>query len=336
MNFPPKVKFGVIGCSRVAQKGIIPALCDSSFADFGMVGSRSPEKAKEFGARFGCDSYGTYEDVIANKNIDAVYVSLPNSMHEEWSVKAMEAGKHVLCEKPAALSYASAKRMVETAKKNKVRLLEGLMFRYHPQHAKVRELIEKGILGDLLKFEGCFAYALPEKETVSMSKVLGGGSIHACMPYPVSASRMIFGEEPESVICDTRIDPESGVDLKTDMMLSYSNGKSAFATSIFGSYYQSTYSVLGTKAHVRMGRAYAVSKDIKTKFFLDANDEIEKIIIEPADHFRLMIDDFCEEISKGENGIKNYEEDLSAQARVFEAARISVKEKRVVNISEIH
>lgn len=330
-----KVKFGVLGCSRVALKGMLPAIVDSGLAELTMIGSRDPEKAGVVAKQFGLEEWGTYEDVLRNKNIDAVYVSLPNALHEEWSVKSLRAGKHVICEKPAGISYAAAKRMVEAAKQNNVRLLEGFMFRYHPQHAKVREFIGNGTLGDLLKFEGCFAYALPERESASMSKILAGGSIHACMPYPIYTSRMIFGEEPESVICKTKIDLESGVDLKTDMMLSYSNNRSAFATSVFGSYYQSTYSVLGTKAHVRMGRAYAVPRDMQTKIFLDRDDKIEEIVIEPADHFRLMVDDFCNEVLKGNLSDKKYEEDLLNQARVLEAARLSDREKRIVKISEI-
>ncbi len=330
-----KVKFGVLGCSRVALKGMLPALRDSERVELTMIGSRSPEKAKDVGTQFGAKKWGTYEEVLQNKDIDAIYVSLPNALHEEWTLKALHAGKHVICEKPTAISYDAAKHMTEVAKMNKVRLLEGLMFRYHPQHVKVQELIENGILGDLLKFEGCFAYALPEKGSVSMSKILGGGSIHACMPYLIYASRMIFGDEPESVFCNMKIDQESGVDLKTDMMLSYSNGKSAFATSAFDSYYQSTYSVLGTKGYVRIGRAYAVSRDMKTKIIFDSDDKINEIIIGPADHFRLMVDDFCAEISKDRERRKNYEDDLLAQARILQAAKVSNAEKRIVNISDV-
>ena len=123
MSTEPKIKFGVLGCSRVALKGMLPAINDSEFAEFEMVGSRSPEKSKEVGTRFGAKSWGSYEDVLKNKNVQAIYVSLPNALHEEWTIKALEAGKHVICEKPTAISYAAAKRMIEAAKKNKVRLL---------------------------------------------------------------------------------------------------------------------------------------------------------------------------------------------------------------------
>ncbi|MDP2704167.1 MAG: Gfo/Idh/MocA family oxidoreductase [bacterium] len=329
------MKFGIIGCSRVAQKGMIPAICGSSIAELAMIGSRDKEKAKETASRFHCGTFGTYEDVINNKDIDVVYVSLPNSMHEEWSIKAANAGKHVICEKPAAISYASARKMVQAAKDNNVRLLEGYMFRYHPQHAKVKSLIREGVLGELVRFEGVLGYPMPEKGSTMMQKELAGGSLQGSAGYPVSASRMIFEEEPISIFCRLEIDPESGVDVKTDILLEYSNKKSAFASSIFGSYFQSTYNVLGTKACVKMGRAYAVPRDMGTKIFLDIDDKVEETVIEPADHFRIMLDDFCGEILKGAKSVKKYEDELLAQARVLEAARLSDKEKRIVKISEI-
>ena len=296
MDSRSKIKFGVLGCSRVAQKGMLPAICDSNFAELAMVGSRTTEKAREFAEQFHCDARGTYDEVINNKDIHAVYISLPNSLHEEWAIKAAERGKHVICEKPAALSYASAKKMAAVCGKNNTRLMEGLMFRYHPQHAKVRELITGGVLGELLRFEGCFGYAMPDKASAMMNKKLGGGSFHASATYPVYASRMIFGEEPESVLCNLKIDPASGVDVRTDMVLRYSNGKFAFISSMFGSYFQSTYSVLGSQANIRMGRAYAVPREMGTKIFLDADDQVQEIVMEPADQFRLMLDDFCQEI----------------------------------------
>ncbi len=331
----PKVRFGVIGCSRVALKGMLPALRDSELAELVMIGSRDPEKAKEVGTQFGAKKWGTYEEVLKDKELDAIYVSLPNGLHEGWTLKALGTGHHVICEKPTAISYAAAKRMIEAAKRNNVRVMEGFMFRYHPQHARVKELIENDTLGDLLEFEGCFGYAMPAKNSNAMSKELAGGTFNDQLPYPVYSSRMIFNEEPESVFCKTETDPESGVSIKADMTLYYSNGKTAFASSIFGSYYQSTYGVLGTKAYVRMGRAYAVPREMPTKIFLDRDDKVEEIIIPPADHFRLMVDDFCTEVLRGGASAKNFEKDLLTQARVLEAARLSDEGNRIVKISEI-
>ncbi len=334
MNTSRKLKFGVLGCSRVAERGVVPAVLKSDFAELGMIAGRSPEEARVFSAQFGCSSYGTHEDVLKS-DVDVVYVSLPNALHEEWSVKAANAGKHVYCEKPAGTSFASAKRMVKAAKKNGVQLIEGLMFRYHPQNARVRELIKNGVLGSVLKFDGSFGYAMPERDTSSMKKELQGGSLHACGVYPIAASRMVFEGEPVSVFCTMKIDEESGVDVETHLFLKYPGGKTAFVSSFFGSYYESTYSVLGTKARVRLSRAYAVPRDMEAKLFLDADDKVSETVFPPADHFKLMLDDFCKVILKGKESTKDFEGDLLAQARVIEAARRSADEERIVKLSEI-
>lgn len=315
-----KIKFGILGRSRVAEKNMIPALLSSRFAELFILGSRNSEK--------------TYDDVISDKQVDAIYISLPNSMHEEWAVKALNAGKHVLCEKPAAISYGAAKNMAEAAKKNNVRIMEGFMFRFHPQHGKVREFIKEGSFGDLLRFEGVFGYPSPDGENIRMKKELAGGSFFDAMPYPVYASRMLFGEEPLSVYCKLHIDQKSGVDRRADIILTYPGGKTAHASSIFGSYFQSKYSLLGEKGVVRAERAYAIPRDRPAKIILETNDQANSFNVEPADHFRLMIDEFAEEILTGK--IKNkFEADLLAQARCLEAALLSNKEKREVEISEI-
>ena len=331
-----KIKFGVLGYSRVAWKDMLPALLDSEHAVLGMLGSRDPEKAKEASAKHGAAAWGSYEDVVASSDLDVVYVSLPNTLHEEWSIKALRAGKHVICEKPAALTYAAAKRMVQAARDNKVRLLEGLMFRYHPQHRQVKEFISNGTLGELVRFDACFGFPMPDRNNNLRNKELGGGALNYVAPYPICASRMILGEEPLDVFCKMELDPESGVDARADMLLGYGGGKVAHASTLFGAYFQSTYSVLGSKAGIRMGRAYAVPRNMGTKIFLDANDATQEIAVAPVDQFRLMLDDFCETIAGRKEPEHDYESDLLAQARVLEAARLSAAENRLVNISEIN
>ncbi|TSA45675.1 gfo/Idh/MocA family oxidoreductase [bacterium] len=328
------IRFGIIGCSRIAKKSVLPAMKNSRSAKIEIIGSRSEEKARAYSLQFECDSYGNYEEVLKNKNVDAVYVSLPIALHEEWSIKAAEAGKHVLCEKPAAITLASAKRMVGACKKNGVRIMEGLMFRYHPQHAKVRELLEEGVLGELIKFDGRFSVPMPNNDSNILNNTLGGGYYNDASPYPISASRMIFEEEPLNIFCHMEMDPKRNVDTKSDMILGFPGDKTAFISTAIGSYYQSTYSVLGSKAYLETERAYAVPKDRAVKISIDSDDKIKEIIIEPADHFALMIEDFCNKMLEGKNGQNDYEEDLVNQAKILEAGRISHKEKRIVLLSE--
>lgn len=327
-----KIRFGVIGASRIAKKAAIPAIIGSESAELSIVGSRSPERAREFAEQFGC-AHGSYEDVLES-DIDAVYISLPNSMHEEWAVKAAEAGKHIWCEKPAALTYESAKRMAGAAQKNNVRLMEGFMFLYHPQHAKVLEIIRSGTLGDITGFEGRFAYPIPEAGNNRLKPELGGGIYNDAAVYPIRASRFVFGAEPESISCNLTIDPEPSVDVKAEISLTYSNNRIAVISSEFTPDYRSTYRVLGTKAKLSMERAYAVPADMPVNIFMGHGETQEEIRIEPADHFRLMVDDFCNEIASGMR-TKDYEHDLLSQAKILDAGRISNDEKRVVRLSEL-
>ena len=135
------LKFGIIGCSRIAKKSVIPAILKSEFAELEIIGSRNVKKSKEFSKEFNCEKNGSYEDVIYDDSLDAVYISTPIGTHAELAIKAAVQGKHVYCEKSSTDSFNSARKMIEYSKKNNVRIMEGFMFKFHPQHKKVKDLI---------------------------------------------------------------------------------------------------------------------------------------------------------------------------------------------------
>src|SRR3989338_3945720 len=255
MSTKKKIRFGVIGCSRIEKKAAIPALLDWQYAELAMVGSQSYEHAKECAQEFGCKSYGTYDEVLADKDIDAVYISLPNSLHEEWAVKAAEAGRHVWCEKPAALTYASAKKMVSACRENKVRLMEGFMFLSHPQQAEVRRLLAEGAIGEPRAFEGSYTYPMPKKGNIRLNADLGGGVYNDAAVYPIRASRMLFNDEPLSVTCKLTIDPATNVDVKAEATLDYPDDRTARILAAFDEQYLSTYRISGAKGRLSMERA---------------------------------------------------------------------------------
>ena len=244
---------------------MISAIIDSEDAELGMIGSRSTEKAREFCKEFHCPASGTYDDVLANDEIDAAYISVPISLHEEWTVKAAKAGKHVICEKTSTTSLESAKKMINTCKKHQVRLMESMMLKYHTQHQIVRSLIEEGLLGDLLAFQGRFGLPFPPDTDVHTQKKLGGGALNMIGCYPIYASRMIFEQEPSSVFARFTLDPRLDIDTRNSIMLMYPDEKVAYISSIMGAYYQSKYSVWGTNARVSMKRAYSVRKRIRSR-----------------------------------------------------------------------
>ena len=343
MNKLNPLKFGIIGCSRIAKKSVIPAILKSEFAELERIGSRTIERSKEFSAKFNCKKNGTYDDVISDDSINAVYISTPIGTHAEWAMKAAAAGKHVYCEKSATDSFTSAKEMVECSKNNNVRIMEGFMFRFHPQHQKVQELINNKKIGNPDSFYGSFGFPSFPEGDIRYNKELGGGFLNDSGCYPICASRMIFDQEPLSVFYHNSIDSKTGVDVKGTSILTYKNNKTASITYANGNYYQAKYEVWGSEGVISLDRAYSVPPDFITKINLQYSMETnwdgrknEIIKIPAADHFVKMIDTFCMEITGKEKSPFNFENELLNQAKVMEAHRISNiihKEKYLDDIS---
>ena len=166
-----------------------------------------------------------------------------------------------------------------------------------------------------------------------LDRNVGGGAYFDAAPYPIRAARMIYGEEPERVACVMNIDQTRGIPTQVDMILAFADGASALISSAFGSYYQSYYDILGTQGRIRTERAFPVGPERSVQIFVSTNDETQAISIAPADHFQLMVDNFCDVIT-GEK-TADFESDLMAQARVLEAGSIAFKEARTVSLSEL-
>ena len=343
MNKLNPLKFGIIGCSRIAKKSVIPGILKSKFAEVEIIGSRTPKKSKEFSNEFNCKKFGTYDDIISDKSVDAIYISTPIGTHEEWAIKAASAGKHVYCEKSSTSSFESAQRMIECAKQNNVRMMEGFMFRFHPQHEKIIKLIGENQIGNIISFSSHFGFPAFPKGDIRYQKELGGGFLNDSGCYPICASRMIFDEEPIGVSCDMSIDKNSGVDLKGMSLMKYEDGKTALLSYGNGNYYQAKYDVWGEKGIISSNRAYSVPSDFLTKIDIQYSTENnwdsrknEVYEIKPTDHFVRMIDDFCLEITDEKRSSFNFEKELLSQAKVMEAHRMSFKEKKFINIDEIN
>ena len=337
-----KIKFGIIGCSRIAKRSFIPGIIKSGLAELEIIGSRSIDNAKNFSNEFDCKKHGTYEDVLLDDSVDAVYISTPIGTHEDWAVKAASAGKHILCEKSSTTSFGSAKKMINQCKQNNVRIMEGFVFRFHPQHQKVKELIENNRIGDLVSFNGSFGFPTFPDGDIRYNSKLGGGFLNDSGCYPINANRMIFEEEPVSVSCNLLLDGKTGVDVRGTSYMIYDGEKTASITYGNGSYYQSQYNVWGTKGIISLERAYSVPPDFKTNVNIQYDTKnnwdsrkTENYQINPTDHFTEMINTFCLEISGNKESSFIFEEELENQAKVMEAHRISSTEKRLVNLDEI-
>ena len=329
-----KLRFGIIGCSRIAESSVIPAILTSKHAELEMIGSRNIKKSKQFANKFKCNKFGNYDDVLENENVDIVYISTPVGLHEKWSVLSAKKGKHILCEKSSTHSFESAKKMVLISKKNNVRLMESLMFRFHPQHKKVQELIKKNYLGKLFTFSGFYGFPPIPKTDIRFNKKLGGGILNDAGCYPICASRILFSEEPESVFCNLVIDKKSKVDTKANLFLKYSRIKSAFMSVGYDVSYRSTYGLWGTKGNLSLKRAYNIPANMSAKITFNTNKR-NIISVKPVNHFSLMIDNFSKILQGIVKPSFNFEDDLLKQARIMQAARKSSQTKKEIKIEDI-
>jgi len=328
-----KLKFGVIGCSRIANGSVIPAILKSDYAELKMVGSRSKQKAENFAKKYTCSDFGTYQDVL-DSDVDVVYISLPVGLHEEWSIKAAKAGKHILCEKSSTTSLKSAYEMIDSCEQNNVRIMEGLMFRFHPQHQKVLDLVNNNALGNVFSFYGCYGLPPIPDDDIRHNKELGGGVLNDAACYPICASRIVFQSEPISVSCYLDMDEKSEVDTRVSICMRYVQNRLANLFVGYDLFYQSTYVVWGNAGMLKLNRSYNIPPDMDATMVLNAT-KMKKISVGAHNHFLLMVDSFCREITGEQHSNFDFEKDLINQSKVLEAARISHKESRIVEISEL-
>jgi len=330
-----KINIGIIGCSTIAKNSTIPAILNSNNTKLEHIGSRSNNKALEFSKMFDCEKCGTYDDVINDKNVDAVYISTPVGNHEEWVLKSAKAGKHVLCEKSSTTSFESAKKIVRISKENNVRLMESFMYRFHPSHQKVKECINDKIIGKVFLFSSKYGFPPISRDNIRYDKSLGGGILNDAGCYPINASRMLFESEPRGVFCNLTMDKETQVDTKATLLMDFEGNRQSQSSVGYDLEYESNYGLWGSDGSLSLTRAYNIPPDMQARLNIKNNSIEKEILIEPVNHFKLMIESFSDEIIKSNSCKYNFEKDLLNQAKVMEACRISNNEKRYVEIKEI-
>lgn len=218
-----QVQWGLLSTARINER-LIPAMRESKRSNLLAVASRSQLKADEYAHQHGIPrAYGNYEAMLADPAVDAVYVSLPNGYHEEWCIKCADAGKHILCEKPLALTVAEVDHMAEAARRNGVILQEAAMYRYHPQTHKVQELIDQRAIGDVRMIQSLFCFTLANPGDIRLDAAIGGGALWDIGSYPVSFARTVMRAEPVEVSA-WQVWSDGGVDLTLMGQLHFPNG----------------------------------------------------------------------------------------------------------------
>jgi len=295
-----KIKWGILSTAKIGLKQVIPAMQAGEFTEVGAIASRSPEKAEVAADSLGIDkAYGSYEELIKDPEVDCIYNPLPNNMHLEWSVKAMEAGKHVLCEKPVGLSVAEVEEMIRVRNKNGVKAGEAFMVRSNPQWIETRERVRRGEVGEPRLVQGMFSYYNTDPDNIRNIQELGGGGIWDIGCYCATMSRYIFEEEPKRLVSNLEFDPEMNTDRLASVLLDFPSGQALFAVSTQLVPYQRMH-VFGTKGHLEVkipfnapnDRACTVAQDIGSIFL----DEITTHAYPVADQYTLMSDAFSKAI----------------------------------------
>jgi predicted dehydrogenase len=226
------VRWGVLGAADIAIKKVIPAMKTSTLSEVVAIASRSPEKARSTADALGIPgSHGGYRDLLDDPEVEAVYIPLPNHLHAEWAMAAAEAGKHVLCEKPLAMTSDQAREMIEVADRSGVKLMEAFMYRLHPLWVEVRRLLSEGAIGELLAVQSFFSYFNDDPGDIRNQVDAGGGSLYDVGCYSVNVSRMLFGSEPTDVAAVIRRDPRFGTDVLTSAILDFGGRQATFTCS---------------------------------------------------------------------------------------------------------
>lgn len=323
------IRLGILGCANIVEK-FASALKEVPSCTLVAIASRDPQKAKSWAEKFSCSHEPSYDALLRRNDIDAVYIPLPIGLHKEWAVKAAKAGKHVLCEKSLAESYAAVQEMVSVCQEERVHLFENFMCDYHPQHEKVLSLMKSGEVGKVFLFEGMFGCPPFNPTNIRYSKILGGGALNDLGTYPLFMSRKLFKAEPKAVTC--RLHFISGVDVRGSALVEFDQGREALISFGFNNFYQNKYSVWGETGIIHVKRAYSIPPTMRPEVELQKQGSIQNVEVAAANHFVFIIAAFCNAIGSGK---KPDYAPLLSQARAMEALRLSAEGKRTVSLSEI-
>jgi len=289
-----KVRWGVLSTADIGAAKVIPAMQQGSYGEITAIASRDLAKAQAVAARLGIPTaYGSYEDLLADPEIDAVYNPLPNHLHVPWSIKALEAGKHVLCEKPVALTAAQAQELADAAARYpRLKVMEAFMYRFHPQWRRARQLVADGAIGELRTVQSFFSYYLDDPTNVRNMAGIGGGGLMDIGCYNISLSRFIFDAEPRRVLGIVEYDPRFNTDRLASGILDFGGGTATFTCSTQLTPYQRV-NIFGTEGRVEIEIPFNAPPDKPCRIWHQRGDTIEEIVFDVADQYTIQGDLFA-------------------------------------------
>ncbi len=298
---PNKIRWGVLSTAAIGLKKVLPAMQLGQHSTVTAIASRNLAKAREAADALGiATAYGSYEELLADPNVDAIYNPLPNQLHVPWTIKAAEAGKHVLCEKPLSMTVAEAQTLLDVSRRTGVKIGEAFMIRSYPQWLRLRELIRSGRIGELRSVTAFFSYFNNDPGNIRNQVECGGGALMDIGCYCIHVSRYAFGQEPSRVVAKVERDPEMHTDRLTSAILDFPGGQSIFTCSTQLAPYQRVH-FLGTQGRIEIEIPFNAPNDRPTRLFIDETGDLtgSGIVTETfpvADQYTLQGDAFSRAI----------------------------------------
>ena len=314
-----KLNWGILSTAKIGIEKVIPAMQQGKLSEIVAIASRTHESAREAAKNLKIPkAFGSYQDLLDDTSIDAVYIPLPNHMHVPWTIKALAANKHVLCEKPIALTATEAKELLkETEKFPHLKVMEAFMYRHHPQWIRALELINGGGIGIVKTVHSFFSYHNDDPENIRNMVDMGGGGLMDIGCYCISLARLIFDEEPQRVFGKIEYDPDFETDRICSGILDFVQGTSTFTCSTQLVPYQRV-NVFGTKGRVEIEIPFNAPPDKPSKMLFQNNEKFEEIEIKICDQYTIQGDLFSLAVLKNEK-VPTPIEDAVENMKVLEA-----------------
>jgi predicted dehydrogenase len=327
-----KVRWGIVSTARIGMVHVIPAMQNGELTIVTAIASRDHGRAEAAAKKLGIPTaYGSYEALLADPNIDAVYNPLPNDLHVSWSIKALEAGKHVLCEKPIALTSQEAQTLVDAAARfPRLKVMEAFMYRFHPQWQRAKQLVRDGSLGELRTIQSVFSYSNLDPGNIRNQAEHGGGGLMDIGCYNLSLSRFIFEDEPRRVCATVEYDPAFRTDRLVSGQLDFARGTSIFTCATQLSPYQRV-NIFGTRGRVEIEIPFNAPEDRPCRMWHSHDGITDEIVLQVANQYRLQGDAFARAILQ-DLPVPTPLADAVANMRLIEAVARSGREGSWVEV----
>lgn len=329
-----KLQWGILSTAKIGTKKVIPAMQRGALTEVVAIASRTAAVAKAAASRLEIPrAYGSYDELLADPDIQAVYNPLPNHMHVPWTLRALQAGKHVLCEKPVALNAAEAEQLLEEVRTRPgLKVMEAFMYRFHPQWRTAKELVDSGAIGEPRSVRSSFSYHNVERDNIRNIREIGGGALFDIGCYGISVPRFLLDSEPRRVCGSMQYDPDFHTDRLTSGILEFDGRTAAFTCATQLSPHQRV-EIFGTTGRLEVELPFTPTPGHACRLRLHLPSGVEEIVLEPADQYTIQGDLFSRAVLE-DTDVPTPLEDALANMRVIDAVAESARTRAWVELED--